>query len=208
MILIGQYDSPFVRRVAIAMRLYGLAYQHRTWSTFSDADRLASFNPLRRVPTLVLDDGEVLIESFVILDYLDELVGSAKALIASRGDARRKALKICALATGLADKGVSLLYERIMHKETSDAWVARCRAQVAGVLDVLEQDRAARKTSYWFGDAINHADIAVTCALRFIREAHPAVFDEARYPALTAHAARCEALPPFPEIVQVLIPPS
>ena len=78
----------------------------------------------------------------------------------------------------LADKGVSLLYERIMHKETSDVWVARCRAQVAGVLDVLEQDRAARKTSYWFGDGINHADIAVTCALRFIGEAHPAVFDE------------------------------
>ena len=208
MILIGQYDSPFVRRVAIAMRLYGLAYGHRTWSTFGDADRLASFNPLRRVPTLVLDDGEVLIESFVILDYLDELVGPSKALIARSGESRRKALKVCALATGLADKGVSLLYERIMHKETSDAWVARSRAQVSGVLDVLEQDRAARKTSYWFGDAINHADIAVTCALRFIREAHPAVFDEPHYPALAAHAARCEALPPFPEIVQVLIPPS
>ena len=74
MILIGQYNSPFVRRVAIAMRLYGLAYEHRAWSTFGDADKLAAYNPLRRVPTLVLDDGEVLIESFVILDHLDELV--------------------------------------------------------------------------------------------------------------------------------------
>jgi glutathione S-transferase len=208
MILIGQYDSPFVRRVAIAMRLYGLAYEHRTWSTFGDADKLAPFNPLRRVPTLVLDDGDVLIESFVILDYLDERVGPAKALIARSGDLRRRALKVCALATGLADKGVSLLYERILHEATSDVWVARCRAQVSGVLDVLEQDRAARKTPYWFGDAINHADIAVACALRFIREAHPAVFDEARYPALAAHANACEALPPFREIVQVLIPPS
>jgi glutathione S-transferase len=208
MILIGQYDSPFVRRVAIAMGLYGIAYEHRTWSTFGDADKLAVYNPLRRVPTLVFDDGEVLIESFVILDYLDELVGLSKALIARSGEPRRKALKVCALATGLADKGVSLLYERILHKETSDVWVARCRAQVSGVLDVLEQDRAARKTSYWFSDAINHADIAVACALRFVREAHPGVFDEARYPALTAHAAHCEALPPFQEIVQVLIPPS
>jgi glutathione S-transferase len=208
MILIGQYDSPFVRRVAIAMRLYGLAYEHRTWSTFGDADKLAAYNPLRRVPTLVLDDGEVLIESFVILDYLDERAGPTKALIASSGEARRKALKVCALATGLADKGVSLLYERIMHKETSDLWVARCRAQVSGVLDVLEQDRAVRPMPYWFGAAINHADIAVTCALRFVREAHTGVFEEARYPALAAHAARCEALPPFLEIVQVLIPPS
>ena len=208
MILIGQYDSPFVRRVAIAMRLYGLAYEHRPWSTFGDGDKLSVFNPLRRVPTLVLDDGEVLIESFVILDYLDELVGPSKALIAPSGDARRKALKVCALATGLADKAVSLLYERILHKETSDVWVARCRAQVSGVLDVLEKDRAARQTAYWFGETINHADIAVACALRFVREAHPGVFDDARYPALTAHAARCEALPPFTEIVQVLIPPS
>ena len=88
MILIGQYDSPFVRRVAIALRLYGLAFEHRPWSTFGDADKIAAFNPLRRVPTLVLDDGEVLIESAAILDYLDELVGPAKAMIARQ---RRRA---------------------------------------------------------------------------------------------------------------------
>src|SRR5690242_660026 len=70
MILIGQYDSPFVRRVAIALRLYGIGYEHRPWSTFGDAERIAPFNPLRRVPTLVLDDGEVLIESGAILDHL------------------------------------------------------------------------------------------------------------------------------------------
>jgi glutathione S-transferase len=208
MILIGQYDSPFVRRVAIAMRLYGFAYEHRPWSTFGDADKLGVYNPLRRVLTLVLDDGEVLVESFAMLDYLDELAGPPKALIARGGEARCKALKICALATGLADKAVSLLYERILHKETSEVWVARCRVQVSGVLDTLDKDRAGRAAPYWFGDAINHADIAVTCALRFVREAHPSVFDDARYPALSAHAARCEALPPFQEIIQVLIPPN
>jgi glutathione S-transferase len=68
MILIGQYDSPFVRRVAIALKLYDIAYEHRPWSTFGDADRIAPFNPLRRVPTLVLDNGESLIESAAILD--------------------------------------------------------------------------------------------------------------------------------------------
>src|SRR5258708_19997948 len=80
--LIGQYDSPFVRRVAIALRLYGLAFGHRPWSTFGDADKMAAFNPLRRVPTLVLDNGEALIESTAMLDYLDELVGPEKAMIA------------------------------------------------------------------------------------------------------------------------------
>ena len=55
MMLIGQYDSPFVRRVAIALRLYELPFEHQPWSTFSDADKIAAYKPLRRVPTLVLE---------------------------------------------------------------------------------------------------------------------------------------------------------
>ena len=68
MILIGQYDSPFVRRVAIAMRLYGLSFEHRPWSVFGDAEKIAQYNPLMRVPTLVMGNGETLIESHAILD--------------------------------------------------------------------------------------------------------------------------------------------
>ena len=190
MILIGQYDSPFVRRVAIAMRLYGIAFEHRPWSTFGDADKIAPFNPLRRVPTLVLDDGEALIESTAILDHLDELVGPSKAMIPDSGPARRHALKVCALATGLGDKAVSLVYERVLRKDQS---------QIGGVLDVLEAERAGRGAAYWFGEAIGHADIAVACVLRFTREAHPGVFDANRWPSLAAHAERCEALAPFQE---------
>jgi glutathione S-transferase len=207
MILIGQYDSPFVRRVAIAMRLYGIAFEHRPWSTFGDADKIAPFNPLRRVPTLVLDSGEALIESTAMLDYLDELVGSERAMIADRGPARRHGLKICALGSGLADKAVSLIYERVLRKDQLKLWVERCEAQIGGVLDMLEKERAAVATPYWFGERIGHADIMVACALRFTGEAHPPLVDAARYPALTAHAARCEALPPFQEIVQPLAPP-
>lgn len=208
MILIGQYDSPFVRRVAIALRLYGIAYEHRPWSTFGDADRIAPFNPLRRVPTLVLDDGEVLIESGAILDHLDELVGPSRAMIARSGAPRRHALKVCALATGLADKAVSLVYERVLHQATSEQWIARCRTQIGDVLGVLEASRAGVATRFWRGDSIGHADIAVACALRFSREAHPGLFDEQRWPALARHTTTCEALEPFQAIVQPFIPPS
>ena len=208
MILIGQYDSPFVRRVAIALRLYGLPFEHLPWSTFGEGDKIAPYNPLRRVPTLLLDNGEALIESTAILDYLDELAGPEKAVIAARGPERRHALKVCALATGLADKGVSLLYERVLRKDQSKIWVERCEAQTGAVLAVLEKERAAIASPYWFGARIGHADIAVACVLRFTGEAHPALFGRARYPALKAHAARCEALPPFQEIVQPLSPPS
>jgi len=207
MILIGQYDSPFVRRVAIALRLYGLAFEHRPWSTFGEGDRIAPHNPLRRVPTLVLDGGEALIESTAILDYLDELVGPDQVMIAERGPERRHALKICALATGLGDKAVSLVYERVLRKDALKLWVERCEAQIGGVLEVLETERAGVASPFWFGDRIGHADIAVACVLRFTGEAHPHLFDSARYPALAAHAARCEAMSAFTEIVQPLKPP-
>ena len=207
MILIGQYDSPFVRRVAIALDIYALPFEHRPWSTFGDAELLAPFNPLRRVPTLVLDGGEALIESFAILDWLDEQVGPDRALIARNGLERRTALKICALATGLADKAVSLLYERIMHGETSQIWIDRCQTQIRDVLDVLETGAAARQSPWWFGERIGHADIAATCAIRFTREAHPGLFDPARWPVLDRHSAECEAQNSFRRIVQPLSPP-
>ena len=208
MILIGQYDSPFVRRVAIALRLYGFDYEHRPWSAFGDAEKIELYNPLRRVPVLVLDDGEALIESSAILDHLDDLVGPARALIAGHGRKRRVALKTCALATGLADKAVSLLYERVLHDQTSERWSQRCSAQIAATLTALEMERSSLATPYWFGDAAGHADIAVACALRFTREAHQGVFDERRWPALAAHGHRCEALEVFRDIVQPLSPPS
>jgi glutathione S-transferase len=208
MILIGQYDSPFVRRVAIAMRLYGIAYEHRPWSTFGDGERIASFNPLRRVPTLVLDNGESLIESAAILDYLDECVGPSRAMIAPSGDARRHALKVCALATGLADKAVSLIIERVLHQATSEQWIARCRTQIADVLTVLDCSRATSRSVFWFGETIGHADIAVACALRFIHEAHPELFDAQRWPALGRHASLCESRGEFREIVQSFQPPA
>jgi len=200
--LIGQFDSPFVRRVAIALELYGITYRHEPWSTWADADKIARYNPLRRVPTLVLDDGECLLESQAILDALDEMVGRERALVPEAGPLRRAHLRVSALATGLADKAVSLFYERLLHPEASTKWVERCRSQIGGVLATLESDRSGRETAHWFGPTLAHADIAVACALRFLEEAHAGAFDLAQFPSLAAHAARCEALPVFQKIAQ------
>lgn len=207
MILIGQYDSPYVRRVAIALRLYGMDYEHRPWSTFADADRIRPYNPLTRVPTLVLDDGEVLIETNAILDHLDEQVGPERSLIPRQGPQRRAALKLCSLAEGLADKSVSLLYERVLHPEPSPAWSERCERQIGDALAALESDRGRRSSSYWWGETIRHEDIAVATAIRLTREAHPALFDENLLPALAGLAARCEARAEFMAVTQPLLPP-
>ena len=204
MILIGQYDSPYVRRVAIALTLHGFAFEHRPWSVWADADKIAELNPMRRVPTLVLDGGEVLIESGAILDALDEMAGPGRAMLPSSGAERRRALKICALGSGLADKAVSLLYEGFLHDAPSQVWIDRCRSQIADVLSSLEIDRAATEGLFWQGETIGHADIMVACALNFVREAHPDLFDAARWPRLAGHGALCEGLAPFQAIRQPL----
>jgi glutathione S-transferase len=197
MILIGQYDSPFVRRVAVAMTLYGFAYEHRPWSVFANVDQLAPINPLRRVPTLLLDDGEVLIESAAMLDALDEMAGPERAMLPRSGPERRRALRVCALATGLGDKAVSLVYEGLLHAAPSQTWMDRCHAQIGDVFTALEADRARSASSWWLGETIGHPDIAAACVLRFTREAHPGLFDPDRWPGLAAHSERCEALPAF-----------
>ncbi len=144
MILIGQYDSPFVRRVGIALTLYGLPFEHRPWSAFGDADKIRPYNPLTRVPTLVLDNGEVLIESHLMLDYLDSLVAADRRMFPTERAGAPSGTKIAALATGLGDKSVSLFYERRLHEKVSDLWVGRCRKQIESVLAVHWKRTAPR----------------------------------------------------------------
>ena len=205
MILIGQYDSPFVRRVGIALTLYGMAFEHWPWSVFGDADRLAALNPLMRVPTLVLDDGFVLTDSHLILDHLDSLVPDP--MFPRDGPLRRVALKRAGLATGLADKAVSLFYERRLHDTASAVWEARCRTQIAGVMAALEGERATCPGPF-FGPALGHADVALACAIRFATEALPGVVDMAAHPALHAHCAGLEANPVFQTISQPVTAPA
>jgi glutathione S-transferase len=202
MILMGQYDSPFVRRVGIALTTYGVAFEHRPWSVFGDADQIASYNPLRRVPTLVLEDGEAIVDSLAILMVIDEIVGHHRASLARTGTDGRDLLRLCGFAAGVADKGVSLLYERVLREQALPMWVERCRAQIIETLDLLEGERAGRGTAYLFDGALSHADVMLAAMWSFITEALAAEFDWSRWPALTAHAAACEALPVFGQIRQ------
>ena len=199
MILIGQYDSPFVRRVAVSLHHYGLSFEHRPWSVWGDADKIAEFNPLRRVPTLLLDDGSALVETFAILDGVDELaaVSGASPLVPRSGAARRAVLRVAALASGVADKAVVLLYSALDLMQPSPTWAERCRKQIIESLSLLEAERAARESSYWFGETLSHADIAVACGYRFTREAHPGLITRERFPSLGALSDRCEALTEF-----------
>lgn len=208
MILIGQYDSSFVRRIGIALVLYGIPFEHRPWSTFSDKEKIRPINPLMRVPTLVLDDEDVLFDSHLIIAHLENFVAPEHSLWPDSEPDRHRALAIAGLATGVADKGVSLFYEQRLHSEISTLWVERCRAQISGALSVLEEDRAERQSPYWFGATVGHADIAVACAIRHVTESLPDIVAIQDYPELRLHCERLEAMPVFREISQAFQPPA
>lgn len=201
MLLIGMFDSPFVRRVGISMKLLGLSFEHANWSVGKDFDRIREHNPLGRVPTLVLNNGEALMESSAILDYLDELVGPERALLPSSGKPRRDALKLMAIAIGAAEKGVSQVYEGAFRppEKHHQPWVDRCKVQSAGALQELEKVRATQAADSWLmGARMMQPDITVACAFTFLADATR--MDVRPYPALQALVARCEAAPVFKEI--------
>lgn len=208
MILIGQYDSPFVRRVGVAMTLAGVAFEHRPWSVFGDGERIAPLNPLVRVPTLLLDDGEAVVDSHAMIDLVDGVLGPERALFPNAEPARRRALRVAGLALGAAEKGVSLFYEHRLHDQVSQVWSQRCRMQMESALGVLDAERGARSSRYWFGDTIGHADIAVGCAFRFLCEAHAGLELAARYEALAGFSTMLESLPAFRTISQPFVPPA
>jgi glutathione S-transferase len=198
--LIGQYDSPFVRRVAIALRLHGLSYEHLPWSVFRDAERIAAYNPLLRVPTLVLADGEVLTESHVIIDYIERIAD--RSLWPSDPAEFVRALRVTSLSTGSADKAVSLVYEELLHDHVSQQWIDRCEAQIVAAVDRLEAEIEPAAGPRLFGDALGHADIALACMFRFLGEAHADRFDFQRWPSLRRHSELCESQPLFADVAQ------
>jgi len=202
MLLIGQYDSPFVRRVGIALKTYGLEFEHAPWSTVGDADNVAKHNPRRPVPTLVMHDLTAYVDCAAILTVVDEMVGPIPASLARQGEDGRALTRIAAFAAGAADKGVSLLYERVLREEALGLWVDRCRLQIAETLDLLEAERQLRPTRYLFDDALSHADVILTTMWSFITEPLEGEFEWSRWPALGEHAALCEALPAFAAVRQ------
>jgi glutathione S-transferase len=200
MMLIGMFDSPFVRRVAISIKLFNIPFEHANWSVGKDFAQIRKYNPLGRVPTLVLDDGATLIESAAILDYLDELAGADRALLPRAGVRRRAALKLMAIAIGAAEKGVLMVYERVFRDESmrSETWLNRCRTQVHGALLELDTHCAQLAAGEWLvGDHMTQADITAACIFTFLCDALPLTIESAPYPNLRILVARCEALPQF-----------
>jgi glutathione S-transferase len=202
MVLIGMFDSPFVRRVAVSMNLLRVPFDHRNWSVGKDFELIRQFNPLGRVPTLVQADGDTLIDSAAILEFLDESTDSERALLPRSGEARREALRTIAIATGAGEKGVMQVYETAFRppEKRYRPWVERCHAQMHAGLAELDRLCQLRAGEWLIGNRITQADVTATCVYTFLSDALAINRDKIAYPALGAIAARCEALPEFKSV--------
>jgi glutathione S-transferase len=196
MILVGQFDSPFVRRVAVTLRHYGVPFSRNTASVFTDAAEMQRINPLIRIPSLILESGETLIDSGAIVDYLDETEGRGRRLVPTSGPHRCAVAQIVAIAAGAAEKAGQITYERYFHPGNAHSadWDTRCNAQLGAALDHLE---ARCGTEWFFAEGFSHADVMTSCMIGYLRLRVPEAFADARLPMLADLAARCEALEIF-----------
>jgi glutathione S-transferase len=196
MILVGQYDSPYVRRVAITLHHYGIPFTRNPISVFSDAAQMAKINPIVRIPSLVLDDGEVLIDSGAIIDHLDEVAGPARALTPRSGAERRRVLQLTAAATGAIDKAGAVVYERHFHKPeaVNEDWAARCKGQMLGGLAFLE---SKLEGDWLFGGRFTQADLTTAALVGYLRLRMQEVAVAREFPRLARLADRCENMEAF-----------
>ena len=198
MVLIGMLDSPYVRRCAISMKMMGIAFEHRPVSVFRHFDEFRKVNPVVKAPTLLCDDGTMLMDSTLILDYLEATVDAGRRLLPVDLDGRRRALHVIGYALAASDKCVSIVYEKEQRPKDKmhPGWMARIVGQ-ANVAFAQLEPVVAKAKPWLHGDRFTAADVMTAVAWRFGQYYDSAEIPAAQYPALVAYSRRAEALPEF-----------
>jgi glutathione S-transferase len=198
MVLVGMLDSPYVRRCAVSMKLMGVPFEHRPVSVFRHFERFRAINPVVKAPSLICDDGTVLMDSTLILDYVESTLEPARRLTPVQGEPRKEALRINGLALAAAEKCVQMIYEHQQRppEKRHEPWLQRVESQANAGFVELEK---AMKPGRWLqGDRMSAADVVTACVWRFAQfYVKETGVKAARYPKLAAHSALAEALPEF-----------
>lgn len=193
--LIGVNRSPYTRRVAITLQVYGVPYEQRDLSGFGNRAEVRAANPLGRIPALVLDGGETLIDSAAIVDHLDETYGGDRPSTPRGGADRRAVLRIAAMMMGACDKGLHAAYERNHHppEKVHQPWIDDCLAQMKTALAAI--DAIAEPGQYLLLGRLTQADITAFIAERLARGI--GIDTEREMPRLRAFAKRLVEQPAF-----------
>lgn len=195
--LIGMLDSPYVRRTAISLRLLGVPFEHRALSVFRTFEEFQRINPVVKAPSFVCDDGEVLMDSTLIIDYAEAL--AAPRSLMPTGLARRQhALRVLGLALAACEKSVQIVYERNLRppEKQHEPWLARVRGQLRGAYGELEAE-LARQPLAASSESISQAGVTAAVVWQFTQSMLADVVPASDHPALCAHSRAAEALPEF-----------
>ncbi len=194
--LIGMLDSPYVRRTAIAAQLLGIPFEHDPLSVFSTYEQFSRINPVVKAPTLVCDDGTVLMDSALIIDYLEAVAG--RSLWPAGLAERTRALRMTGLAMAACDKIVQIVYERQLRpaEKQHAPWLERVHKQMTAALTALDAE-IARHPLAADEKSLTQAGLSAAVVWRFMQIKLETPVPDAACPALAAHAACCAALPAF-----------
>ncbi|MFL1391255.1 glutathione S-transferase family protein [Pseudomonas tritici] len=185
--LIGMLDSPYVRRVAISLELYGVDFVHEPLSVFRTFNEFAQINPVVKAPTLVLDDGTVLMDSSLILDYLETLAPADKKLLPQQPAARAHDLHVLGLALAACEKSVQIVYEHNLRpaEKLHEPWLERVSGQLLAAYSLLEKQLPE-------SEALTQASITAAVAWSFSQFTVASVVEAGAFPNLKRHAERLE----------------
>jgi glutathione S-transferase len=195
--LIGMLDSPYVRRVAICAKHLGIHLEHQSVSVFRHFEQFQQINPVVKAPTLVLDDGEVLMDSTLIIDYLEALAPPGKSLMPDDLKQRLRALRVTGLALAACEKSVQLYYERSLRPAEIQfqPWVERVEGQLAAAYSALE--RELQKQPLVNGELIAQDGITLAVAWSFTNLVVPEQVDAEHFPRIAEFTAQAETLEAF-----------
>lgn len=195
--LIGMLDSPYVRRVAISLEFLGVPFEHEAVSVFSTFEKFRGINPVVKAPTLVCDDGEVLMDSSLILEYAEATKAGGRSLWPRDAAALQHALRAVGLALAACEKSAQITYERNLRPKEAqyEPWLARVTGQLLAAYVGLEGEVASRREA--FAVARSQETIAAAVAWQFTQSMLAAVVPAPKHPALVALSARMEQTPEF-----------
>jgi glutathione S-transferase len=193
--LIGMLDSPYVRRVAVSLKFMGLPFTHEPVSVFRHFDVFAGINPVVKAPTLVADDGTVLMDSSLILEHLERLAPERSLMPLDVG-AHARAQRLTGLALAACEKAVQIVYEYNLRpaEKQHQPWIDRVRGQLLAAYRLLETEIGSGP-GWLFGARPLQPDISTTVAWRFTQSMLGDIVLRSDHPALSSFSDRMEALP-------------
>lgn len=193
MILVGVLDSPFVRRTAISFATMGVAFEHKPLSVFSTFGQFQAINPVVKAPSLVLESGDVLMDSSLIIEYAESMISPAASLMPNELQQKAKALRIIGLALAACEKAAQIIYEQNLRprEKQHQPWLDRVSGQLLAACYEIEQE-ISRFPEFMRSDRLSQAGITTAVTWQFIQSMVPEVVRGDDYPFMRDYSAAME----------------